>query len=65
MKKRVFNRQNITTTLPVSFSITMWLLLDRLDASGWVWGVTGTIFGLLWISCIVSIFVEEPDSPLR
>jgi hypothetical protein len=33
-----------------------WLLLDRLHAPSWVYGVVGTIFALIWIAAIATLF---------
>ncbi len=35
--------------IPVGGMILWWLLLDRIHAPGWVWGVVGTFFALVSI----------------
>ena len=48
--------KNLPHTLPVNFTLMMWLLLDRFQAPGWVWGVVGTVVVLAWIGTIALIW---------
>jgi hypothetical protein len=62
MKKRlVVASANLPTRLPVWSSLITWLVLDRVKAPGWVWGVCGTIFAIVWITSIVLLFVEKQE----
>lgn len=45
--------------LPIWSTATIWLVLDRLHAPGWAWGVAGTVVVVAWIGAIVSISVED------
>lgn len=58
MKRPVFAHRNLPTRLPVSWTAIAYLLLDRVDAPGWAWGVTGTLIISLWILAIVAIGTE-------
>lgn len=60
MKQRVVMFKNLPSRPPVFQSITMWLLLDRTQASGVWWGVSATLFAVVWIGWIVAQFTEQP-----
>lgn len=60
MKQYVIEAKNIARVPPVFSTITTWLLLDRLHASGIVWGIVGTLFGILWIVALVVFFQQKP-----
>lgn len=50
MKKiKVISNKNLPARPPLWSSMTAWLMLDRFDAPGWVYGVVGCLFVLLWI----------------
>lgn len=57
MKRKVaIKSSSLPARLPVGFAILMWLLLDRLAAPGWVYGVLWTVVGLaaiqyIWCVC--------------
>jgi len=56
MKKlKKIARQNIPHNFPVVSTTVAWLLLDRLDASGIVWGIVGTVFAILWVLVLLDI----------
>ena len=48
-------RQNIPHNFPLVSTTVAWLLLDRLDASGIVWGIVGTVFAILWVLVLLDI----------
>lgn len=56
---KVINRKNLPVRSPLMFSIVMWLLLDRLSAAGWVYGVAGTLCAILWVIFFVVLFKED------
>lgn len=47
---------NMPVTFPIFPTLTVWLLLDRLQPPGWVWGTVSTIFGLYWLLIICAAF---------
>ena len=53
------SRSNIPVKLPFFQTITIYLLLDKLDAAGWIWGVVGTIVVLWWILAIVALITSS------
>lgn len=63
-KTKVISRAELPGRLPIYQTILIWLLLDRMQASQWIWGVMGTLFGLLWIGSIVALIKEEQVSVL-
>jgi hypothetical protein len=52
-KKKVISGNNFKPKLPVLATAVAYLYLDYYKAPGWVWGVTATLYGLLWIVVIV------------
>lgn len=49
--------------MPVAFpvfpTLTLYLMLDKFNAPGWLWGVLGTVMAIIWIACIVEIYTCE------
>ena len=52
---KVISRKNFPARLPFYDTIIAGLLLDRLDAAGWVWGMFATFFILVWIGAIQAV----------
>jgi hypothetical protein len=59
MKFKRISRANIPDQWPLFHTITMWLWLDRLHVSAWVWGVFWSNVVLLWIASAILIFKFE------
>jgi hypothetical protein len=57
---KVISRKQLPTNLPTQFTLLMWLVLDKLDSPGWVWGVVGTLVAILWASAIHAMYTQEP-----
>lgn len=57
--KKVISHNNLPTHLPVTSTIAVYLLLDKLRAPGWFWGAVGLFFVALWIGAIVAILHED------
>lgn len=55
-KNRVIKPNNLPPKVPITGILVWILLLDRLNAPDWLWGVAGTVFGLLLIIAIISVF---------
>ena len=36
-----------------------YLLLDRWQAAGWVWGVVGTVLALVWVIALIRMFTDK------
>lgn len=58
-KTKWIHQNNVPLKLPLTPSIVLWLLLDKLQAAGWMQGVAYTILGILWIGAIVAIVNSE------
>lgn len=56
--RRVVASKNLQTKSPITVGVVYWLLLDRFNAPGWLYGVVGTI-AVIWLFIwIVSWFFE-------
>lgn len=56
--KKVLHISQFPSRLPVTFTISVYLLLDKFQSPGWVWGVNVTLMAILWISAIHGIHTE-------
>jgi hypothetical protein len=61
--KVVISNKNMPARFPLWPTITCALGLDRIHAPGWVWGVAGTIFLLIWIGEIYGHFTQVEKTP--
>lgn len=60
----VVKRDQLPVRSPLSQTLVMWLLLDRLAPPGWVVGAVATIYTLAWVGFLVR-FWHEDETPLR
>lgn len=58
-KHKVISVNNLPSKVPVTGTLLWILILDRLDAPGWVWGVFATLMVFLWIVIVTVIFNSE------
>jgi hypothetical protein len=56
---------NEAPRLPLTFTVAWWLLLDRLQPPGWVWGASGVVIVLLWVMGALAIWQFEPVDVLK
>lgn len=56
---KVISRKQLPSRFPLGSTIAVWLLLDRLHAPSWTYGVFWTLFGFFWIGCFILILVED------
>jgi len=49
---KVVSHKNLPTRLPLGLTALVWLILDRLDVTDWVWGGIGALILILWIGAI-------------
>lgn len=47
------------TKFPVPITILVWLLLDRLQVSELMWGISYAVAAILWIAIIITFFTED------
>ena len=55
----VLSGKNMPIRLPWQFTIVIYLLLDRFHVAGWVWGVFGTLLGIVWVVSIYALCVQK------
>jgi hypothetical protein len=58
-KQKVVSVRNLPTRPPIILTVVIWLLLDRLKAPGYVWGILGTLICFMWIAFVVGMFNED------
>lgn len=60
--RKVVHGKNLTMRCPLVATLVFWLVLDRLDAAGWVWGAVGVVLVIGWIAWIVDLLnVDQVD----
>jgi hypothetical protein len=47
-KREVFAVRNLPGRMPLGITLLLWLLLDRLQPKGWVWGAVSVLVVMLW-----------------
>ena len=58
-RKIVIKSSSLQTRSPIGFAILFWLLLDRLSAPGFAFGVLWTFVALLALAWIASVWTES------
>jgi len=58
-KRKVINSSNRPIKLPVQSSVLAWLLLDKLNASDFAFGVVYCLFVIIWVLAIVLLMAQE------
>lgn len=56
---RVISYKNMPVRLPVGGTCVLYLMLDRFQAPGWVWGVLGTLLAILWGIVVHRLFAQK------
>lgn len=64
-RKKVINNSNLPGRLSLIQPLVFWLVLERLDAAGWVWGVVGCLVVIIWILQIVGLFIQDQVDILK
>lgn len=62
---RYIKRNNLPPTLPLYQALLWWLLLDRLNAPGWAFGVMWTIAAILAAASLIVVILGEPVDVVR
>ena len=52
-------RKNLPVSSPILPTLAWWLLLDRLEVSGVVWGVAYSVAALVWAVNLYTLFKTE------
>lgn len=55
----LIKRNNFPSTMPLYPTIVLWLLLDRLGAAGWVYGIVGTLLAFGWIGWAIQTYLSR------
>lgn len=63
MKRKVIAFKYLPSRLPITFSILVWLLLDRFKPTDLWTGATYCFLVVLWIICIFGVFSQEAAAP--
>jgi len=58
-RKTTITHSNMPTKFPVPITILVWLLLDRLQVSELMWGISYAVAAILWIAIIITFFTED------
>lgn len=61
--RKVLSTDCLPWRLPIFPSITLWLLLDRVRAPGWVWGVVGSFMFAIWCGAIYEMSTQRMIVP--
>lgn len=58
-QRPVISWRNKRWGLPIYQTVTLWLLMDRLQPSDIWWGVFYTAIVLIWITCLYNIITQK------
>jgi hypothetical protein len=58
-RSTVIKSSSLPTRSPLGLAVLYWLLLDRLGAPGWAYGVLWTLVALLALFWIISFWTES------
>jgi hypothetical protein len=58
-KSKVIKSHNLPARLPILATVVGWIALEHWHASQLAWGITGTLFALLWVVAIFAICLQE------
>lgn len=60
-KSKVISSANLSSKLPITFGIAVYLLLDKIQPTELVWGIAITLYTIIFIlSFIDKFFLHEP-----
>lgn len=57
--RKVISARSLPVRSPLWPTATSYLLLDRLEAPGWVWVVTLTLLAVVWGVWVVEVFSND------
>jgi len=58
-KQFVLPNDHFIARPPLLASAVLYMALDMYSAPGWVWGVSWTIMGLLWVAFVMLTFQQR------
>lgn len=56
---KVIATKNLPMPMPLQFSLICYLLLDKFQAAGWVWGVVCTVLAFVWFAYFYALATHE------
>lgn len=59
MARKVIDLSEIPTKPPIIGTLVWWLVLERLDAPGWVLGAMGLVLVVGWVAWMVDVSMRE------
>lgn len=65
MKYPVIDRKYLPSTLPVFPTLTIWLMLDKIQPPAMIYGVVWTLWGLIFLAVTIRAFSEETTHPSK
>jgi hypothetical protein len=58
-KPKVVAHKNLPAKLPIVGTMVWWMVLDKLQAPGWLWGVAGTLGVVFWAFSITALYLQD------
>ena len=56
---KVIKRVNLPAKLPFTLTAVIYLLLDKFNATEWIWGASGIILLIMWVGSITALFMQD------
>jgi hypothetical protein len=57
--RKVIASSELPPRLPIYPTLTLWLVLEKTEAAGWIWGATGCVMLFVWIACLIGFFTTK------
>jgi len=57
--RKALSGKNAPRSIRLSFYAVVWLLMDRLQPAGWVWGAVGLTCAILFVVSVIDFFAAE------
>lgn len=58
-RRKVVTRWQLPTRVPILLPFVAYLMLDKLNPPGWMWGVSWTLLAIFLFLQMISVFVED------
>ena len=65
MKHTIIANKYLPLRLPIVSTALCYIILDLYGAPGWLWGVMGTLFLIIWIATIWRAVDSKQGEPWR
>lgn len=57
--RKALSAKNAPRRFGLSFYAVVWLLMDRIQPEGWVWGVVGVVCATLFLCSLIDFFIAQ------